>query len=218
MRTQRSNRLLEKGLSNNMSSPEMFDFSLAMHRLCRDIAFRMEEFSHLRMDEVAVTYAQARRRVAHGLQAKLTPMRFEEGRLTTCRGGRHWTVQRLFTGEGQEKREILYILTFYLPRFLDHSFREKMVTIFHELYHVSPLFDGDLRRMGGRYHVHTCSQKQYDQQMEVFADRYLSLAPPQPVYEFLKQNFRQLQRQHGQVVGMRVPIPKLIPLSDSKSA
>lgn len=191
-----------------------FDFSRAMRRLCEDIAGRMDEFAHVRMDEIAVTFAQARRRVTHGLQAKLTPMRFECGRLTTRRGGRTWTVQRLFEGD----REMLYILTFYLPRFLDHSFREKMITIFHELHHISPLFDGDIRRMGGRYHVHSHSQKEYDRQMDCLVDRYLSLRPPKSLYEFLSRDFRQLTRRHGGVVGLQVPIPKLIPVSEAKSA
>lgn len=201
-----------------MAAPGPFDFSRAMHRLCDDIAHRMDEFSHIRMNEVAVTFAQARHRVAHGLQARLTPMRFECGRMTTVRGGQRWTVQRLFAGNGPARREMLYILTFYLPRFLDHGFREKLVTVFHELYHVSPLFDGDIRRLGGRYHTHSHSQREYDRQMEIFVDRYLSLGPPRPVYGFLKKRFRQLEAEHGGVVGLRVPVPKLIPVADSKSA
>ena len=191
-----------------------FDFSSAMRRLCEDIALRVEEFSHVRMDEVAVTFAQARRRVSHGLQAKLTPMRFENGATQTRRYGRTWSVQRLFHSD----REMLYILTFYLPRFLEQPFREKMITVFHELFHISPLFDGDIRRMHGRYHMHSGSQKQYDRLMEIFVDRYLDLNPHRDVYGFLKKRFRTLQEQHGGVVGLQVPIPKLIPISESKSA
>jgi predicted metallopeptidase len=191
-----------------------FDFSLAMSRLCEDIAGRVDEFRHVRVDRIAVTFAQARRRVPHGLQAKLTPLRFENGALVTRRGGRTWTVQRLFQGE----REMLYILTFYLPRFLDHSFREKLVTVFHELYHISPRFDGDIRRMEGRYHVHSHSQKEYDRLMEAFVDRYLALGPPPSVYGFLKKKFRRLDAEHGGVVGLQVPIPRLIPVPEAKSA
>ena len=197
-----------------MSTRDPFDFSRAMRRLCHDICTRVEEFHHVRIDEVAVTFAQARRRVSHGLQARLTPMRFENGSFETQRYGRMWTVQRLFHHE----REILYILTFYLPRFLDQSFREKMVTIVHELYHISPLFNGDIRRMGGRCHVHTGSQKNYDRLMDVLVDRYLALKPPKELYEFLKKRFRTLQAQYDGVVGLQVPIPKLIPVPDTKAA
>lgn len=195
-----------------MSAP--FDFSAAMKRLCEDIAGRVDVFSHIRMEHVAVTFAQARKRVRHGLQAKLTPMRFEHGNLVTCRYGRNWTVQRLYDGN----REILYVLTFYLPRFLNHSFREKMVTVVHELYHISPHFDGDIRRMEGRYHVHSHSQKEYDRHMERFVDEYLASSPHPECYAFLKKKFRALQKEHGAVVGMRIPIPRLIELPDAKSA
>ena len=196
------------------SSTVPFDFSYAMRRLCEDIVARIDEFRHVRMDEIAVTFAQARRRVSYGLQAKLTPMRFENGSLDTQRYGRRWTVQRLYF----EEREMLYILTFYLPRFLDQTFREKMITVFHELYHISPRFDGDIRRMGGRYHVHTGSQRDYDRLMEVFVDRYLDLDPPSELFAFLRKRFRTLQSQHGSVVGLQVPIPKLVPIPDSRTA
>lgn len=195
-------------------SPSPFDFTGAMLRLCEDVTSRLDEFLHIDMSRVAVTFAQARRRVLHGLQAKLTPMRFEGGSLTTRRQGRLWTVQRLYLGE----REMLYILTFYLPRFLDQSFHEKMVTVLHELYHISPRFDGDIRRMDGRYHVHSHSQRDYDRQMERLAARYLQMQPPAELYAFLKQDFRDLSRRHGSIVGLRARIPKLIPLSESRPA
>ncbi len=197
-----------------MSALSPFNFSNAMAALCDDITQRLDDFAHIQMDRVAVTFAQTRRRVSWGLQAKLTPMRFENGSLTTWRHGREWTVQRLF----QDNREMLYILTFYLPRFQEQTFREKMITVLHELYHISSEFDGDIRRMSGRYHVHSHSQKEYDQQMEIYVDRYFAANPPKSIYEFLKSRFRTLQRHHNGVVGVQIPIPKLIPVVHSKSA
>lgn len=188
-----------------------FDFSSAMRRLCEDIAGRLAEFEHVRMEQVAVTFAQARRRVSYGLQAKLTPLRFEGGQLVTRRRGRLWTIQRWYAGE----LEMLYILTFYLPRFLEQSFREKLVTVMHELYHISPHFDGDIRRLPGHYHVHSHSQKEYDRQMENLVDRYLAAGPPDELFDFLRASFRDLAARHGGIVGIRVPIPKLLPLSKS---
>ena len=149
-----------------MPPPPPFDFTLAMRQLCEDITQRLEDFGHVRMDQVAVTFAQARRRVPHGLQAKLTPLRFEGGDLVTRRRGKLWTIQRWYAGEV----EMLYILTFYLPRFLEQSFREKLITVMHELYHISPVFDGDIRRLPGHYHVHSHSQKEYDRRMDDFVD------------------------------------------------
>ncbi|MSR57716.1 MAG: hypothetical protein EXS05_08590 [Planctomycetaceae bacterium] len=194
-----------------MAQLQAFDFTAAMQRLCVDVTLRLPEFHHVRMAEVAVTFAQARRRVNHGLQAKLTPLRFEGGALTTTRGGRRYTIQRWYANE----REMLYVLSFYLPRFLEQTFREKLITVMHELYHISPAFDGDIRRLGGHYHVHSHSQKEYDRAMEVLVDRYLGLAPPQSHYRFLELNYRELVARHGSLVGIRMPIPKLLPLSKS---
>ena len=185
-----------------------FDFSLAMRRLCEDICDSHPEFQHIDMDKVAVVFAQARRHVLHGLQAKLTPMRFENGSLYEHRDGQDWTVQRLFMDE----REMMYILTFYLPRFQNQSFEEKLVTIFHELYHISATFDGDIRRLPGHFHVHSHSQDEYDAQMDVYAKEYLAAGPDPALYVFLKSDFRKLVRKFGGVVGLQVPIPKLIPV------
>lgn len=193
-------------------SPEPLDFTTAMRRLCDDIVVRTPELTHVRMPQVAVAFAQARRRVLHGLQAKLTPLRFEEGSLVTTRRRHRWTVRRMFQGE----TEILYILTFYLPRFLDQSFEEKLITVFHELFHISPRFDGDIRRMDGRYHVHSHSQKEYDREMAVLARRYLATNPDDRLWSFLKHRFDELQRRHGGIVGVKLPIPKLVPLPNHR--
>ncbi len=186
-----------------------FDFTTAMRRLCSDVCARVPDFHHVRMDEVAVAFAQARRKVSWGLQAKLTPMRFEGGALTTSRHGRTWTVQRLYEGE----REMLYILTFYLPRFQDQPFREKLVTVLHELYHIGARFDGDIRRHEGRYHVHSHSQKEYDARMAEYVDEYLATSPPRELSDFLRLKFATLARRHGGIVGVQVPIPKLLPVA-----
>jgi len=185
-----------------------------MSRLCADIVQRVDELSHVRMEQVAVSFAQARKRDRYGVRAKLTPLRFEGGALVTTRYGRRWTIQRYYRGDC----EVLYIATFYLPRFLDLSFREKLVTVMHELYHISPEFNGDLRRFGGRYHAHSRSVEYFDRKAEELADAYLQTEPPPEVYGFLKRNFRQLYEDFGGIVGMKIPVPKLIPLDDADAA
>lgn len=188
-------------------SDASFDFTFHMHCLCEDIATRMTSFQHVDMRRVVVSFSQTRWTHRHGLQAKLTPMRFEGGALITRRSGRDWTIQRLY----HQGREMLYILTFYLPRFQNQPFAEKLVTVFHELFHIAPAFNGDLRRFDGHFYVHSHSQKQYDRLMAGFADEYLALRPPGETTGFLRKTFGQLAKRHGGVVGVRVPIPKLIP-------
>ncbi len=179
-----------------------------MRDVCIDITQRHREFRHIDMADVSIAFAQARRNVTYGLQAKLTPMRFEQGSRFTVRDGEEWTVQKLIV----DGREMLYILTFYLPRFLNLSFQEKLTTIFHELYHISPKFDGDIRRFEGHFYVHSHSQAEYDAQMDVFAAEYLANDPPRDMLEFLRLDFRELQARYGSVVGVQIPIPRLIPV------
>ena len=138
-----------------------FDFTTAMRGVCQDAAARLPELAHIDLALIAVSFSQARRRVSYGLQASLTPLRFQHGSLTTRCRGRELAVQRVHDAAG---REMLYILTFYLPRFLDAPFREKLITVFHELWHISPEFNGDLRRHHGRCYAHTHSQEKYDEQ------------------------------------------------------
>nr|HQU45185.1 hypothetical protein [Pirellulales bacterium] len=133
---------MEQGPTTDRAPPSRgFDFTFHVARLCADLCQRLEEMRHIDMGRVALRYCQVRRPGGHGLQASLTPLRFEEGRLQTTRGGRHWTIQRLYGSQGQE---MLYLLSFYLPRFLNQSFEEKLATVVHELWHISPHFNGDV--------------------------------------------------------------------------
>lgn len=141
-------------------------------------------------------------------------MRFRGGSLTHRLRGTEYLVQRFRV----DNREILYIMTFCLPRYLNQDFDEKIVTLFHELYHISPSFDGDLRRHGGRYQVHTHSQKHYDEQMSHLARAYLMSGADPDLYAFLRLNFAQLRHRHGSVIGTVLPRPKLIPVQRVKQS
>ena len=115
--------------------PAGFDFTLHMRRLCEDMTDRLPELRHIDLSRVAISFSQARKNTRHGVFASLTPMRFADGRTHTVRRGRKWGVQRLQAASG---REMLYILNFCLPRFLDLPFGEKLTTVVHELWHISP--------------------------------------------------------------------------------
>ena len=180
-----------------------------MQRLCEDICTRSPRMRHIDMSKVAVSFNQTRKRVRHGMWASLTPMRFENGARETVRGGRRYTAQRLLDKNGEEMK---YILSFYLPRFMQLSFSDKMITVFHELWHISPDFNGDIRRHPGRCYAHTESEKEYDAQMEVYFHEWLQLGPPTELHVWLKKKFADLERAHGCVYGTRIRHPKLIPL------
>ncbi|MGL4421241.1 MAG: hypothetical protein ACRCZF_11290, partial [Gemmataceae bacterium] len=150
----------------------------------------------------------SRNRSRYGLQARVTPMRFRDGAKQRRIRGVTYGIQRYVVDDV----EMLYVLTFCVPRFLDQSYEEKLVTIFHELYHISPAFNGDLRRHPGRYNVHTHSKTEYDQLMTQHVRGYLAQQSRPELLDFLKFSYRELWKRHGGIRGVIVPRPKLIPL------
>ena len=185
-----------------------FDFSLAMRKLCRDITRRCAALAHFDTTRAAFTITKARNGRRHGLLARVTPMRFQGGALTSERRGKAYRVQR-FVLDG---RDVLYVVSFCLPRFLNRDFEDKLITVFHELYHIGPAFDGDLRRHEGRYSAHTSSQKNYDAHMAELVRDYLARGGESACQAFLRMSFAQICRRHGSVVGLALPRPKLIAL------
>ena len=188
--------------------PEPLDFCGRMRRLCEDVAARCEALRHVRMPAVLLTFTPSRNRSPYGLQARVTPLRFRDGRMTRRHGSVEYQVQRYFL----DGREMLYVLTFCLPRFLDQPFEEKLVTVFHELYHMSPEFNGDLRRHPGRYAVHSHSKDRYDEQMAELVREYLAEHPEPGLFDFLRHGYQPLWNRHGGITGVVVPRPKLLPV------
>jgi len=186
---------------------EGFNFTWHMRRLCTDLTSRLSELDHIDLSRVGIRFCQARKAVRHGVHASLTPLRFAGGALSVKRGKDHWRIERLYDADG---RELLYLLSFYLPRFCEHSYEEKLGTVIHELWHISPQFDGDLRRHPGRCFAHSHSRRQYDDLMGELARKWLRLDPPDPASEFLKFNFRELEGRYGRVFGQRIATPKLV--------
>ena len=171
------------------------------------MAAQIDEFRHIDMSRVAVSFRQTRKRMPHGLYASLTPLRFAGGQTHCIRRGRKFSIQRVEV----DGREMLYVLNFYLPRFLDLGFREKLTTIAHELLHIGPHFDGDLRRFSGRCYAHSHSHTQFDAQAEQLAQRWLARGPEESLYGFLHLDFLRLQALHGGIYGRRIAAPKLLP-------
>jgi hypothetical protein len=188
-----------------------FDFCGHIRRLSESIVLKTAELGHIDVSRVLFSVTQSRSGRPHGLQARVTPLRFRAGELFRRHRGFEYQVQR-FRVDG---REMLYLMTFCLPRFLDQDFDQKFITLFHELFHIGPKFDGDLRRHHGRYQVHTHSQKEYDNRMAQMAREYLQSGVDAELHAFFRLNFAQLRHRHGEVMGVKVPRPKLLPMPNA---
>jgi hypothetical protein len=185
-----------------------FDFCGHVRRLCDDVVRRCAELNHIDVSRLLFGITQARSGVTHGLQARVTPLRFRNGQLVRHREGVAYQVQRYVV----DGNDMLYLVTFCLPRFLDQGFDDKFITLFHELFHISPGFEGDLRRLGGRCAIHSGSKRDYDARMASLARAYLASGAEKSLHAFLRMDFAQLAHRHGSVVGVVVPRPRLLPL------
>lgn len=185
-----------------------FDFCYHMQRLCQSIARRCPELGHIDMGRILIGITQARSGSYHGLQARVTPLRFRQGLLHRRREGVIYQVQRYLV----DGVDMLYLLHFCLPRFLDQRFEDKLVTVFHELFHISPTFEGDLRRLSGSCSLHSHSKRNYDAHMASLARSYLDSGADSALHDFLRLDFAQLSHRHGAVHGVMVPRPRLLPV------
>ena len=181
----------------------MFNYTVALEGLIREIVVKVDEFRHVEVDRVLVACSRSRDNGPIGAYAKIVPMRFAEG-ARERRIGRHTYEMPALTHRG---REILYLVYFYMPRFADLSYRQGLETVVHELYHISPRFDGDIRRFPGRNFAHGASQKRFNAAVTALTEHYLAGGELVSA-AFLQHTTIELRRAHGPLMGRRVPLPK----------
>lgn len=178
------------------------DIALLVHLLSK----RVDALSHLRPGQILHGISQARARTVHGVYAQCHGLRFRHGAISQpTRDGNAWVWPEIRV-RGQT---VLYYITYFLPRFLDQSPTEKLHTLLHELYHISPRFDGDLRRFAGRNEFHG---NNYDR----IIDGLVEEAQPHvnaEQFEFLRCGFDELAARHGAVTGNKLVRfkPRLLP-------
>ena len=177
-----------------------FDFSRAMGELMADVATVLDELRHVDVSRIAVGFSQARHGGLHGTFATTHALRFGKGALETTLEGRTYAFPRVIIGGV----EALYAIIFRLPRFLNLPLDEKMATVVHEMYHISPAFDGTLRRFEGGKPYHTGSRRRYHAAMGQLARSYQAATRRPELHAFLRQDFSQLSAAHGGIVGLRL--------------
>ena len=201
-------------ITTKMTGPNPLDITQSLTTVCSDIIARLPAFAHIDMTRVRVTFTPSRTPGPYGLQARLTPMRLKHGERVQTRKGRRYVVQRYHIDDV----ELLYLITFAMPRYLDRPFEDKLVTIVHELHHIGEAFDGDIRRYQGRYHAHSHSKCDYDDAMKRLAKEYLATKPDFAILEFLHRDYADLWKRHGGIFGTILPRPKLVPVESNQPA
>ncbi len=190
----------------------MLDFTGRIAALVEDLVRRLPALAHVRTDRLLLTLSRARRGGLSGTFARIYPLKFEGGtdRVTRRVGGRWQTYE--IPPVVHDGRQILYIIAFVLPRFQNLPFETKLATVIHELYHIGPACDGDIRRLPGKNFAHGHSREVYNRLMTDLAAEYLRVRGDRALTEFLEHDFRTLERRYGGVTGLRAspPLPRLV--------
>jgi predicted metallopeptidase len=181
-----------------------FDFTGSMTLLVKDVVNTHPFFCHIRPDNVLVAISPSNGR-SNGVVAKLRPLRFEDGSKTRIVRG----IEYIAPEVNINGNNILYIVYFHLPRFLNHgSLRTKLSTVLHELHHISPLFNGDIRRFRGKNYAHGSSRKKYDELINIYTDEYIKSTAHPELSEFLKYKYSELKCRYGAIYGDMIRIPR----------
>jgi len=185
------------------------NLTLSLEKLVADIVGKVEELGHIDPSQVLLCVSSTRSGGVHGVYAKIHPLRFAGGaRSMEVKRGRRSALLTMPTVV-HRRIEMLYVIYFLAPRFFDLPKREKLITVFHELYHISPLFDGDIRRFPGRNFAHGSSRKRYNALMNSLVEKYLSLPGCSETTDFLGSDLESLRSRYKAIVGRKFPVPKV---------
>jgi predicted metallopeptidase len=180
-----------------------------LERLIRHIVASHGEFAHIDPSRVLVCVASTRGSSPHGVYAKIHPLRFPGGEaVQQVRRGRY-DLRYTMPTVAHNGMEMLYVVYFMFPRFIDRPLKEKLITVFHELYHISPRFDGDIRRFPGRNFAHGGSTRRYNRMMERFVDEYLLHPESGAHIAFMDCDMAGLRERHRAIVGRKLPMPRI---------
>ncbi len=158
--------------------------------IIHDMIKSTDEFAGFDSNRILVCCASNRRDGRGATYGKLLPLRFKDGSEFIKHNGRYYTIPKVLIG----KTEMLYIIYLYIPRFFDLSARDKVNVLFHELYHINPGFNGDIRRMGNFKSAHGHSRKSFEERYIEYAESFFKNIKNSPYYNFLEMNSIELNR------------------------
>ncbi len=176
-----------------------FDYTEHLEGLIRRWCRRYPQLGHIEMDRVVLSVAKCRSRSARGLYASVASLAFQDERVSHGTDGCMYSWPRVL----KNGREALYLVKFYLPRFHNLSYENKIATILHELYHIHPRFNGEFRCFPGRNWAHGGSRTQFERMFASLKRDILKRSDPFTEL-FLNCRFRTLVERFGDVYGDRL--------------
>ena len=169
-----------------------------------DIIKSTDEFKSFDINRILVCCASNRKDSKGAIYGKLQPLRFRDGSEIIEHNKGYYAIPKVVLN----KIEIFYILYLYIPKFFDLTIKDKINVIFHELYHISPEFNGDIRRMSNVKSAHGHSKKSFEERYIKYADRYFSKLNETPFYNFLQMNLEDIKKQFKVIQYRRMKLVK----------
>ncbi|MFH0974762.1 MAG: putative metallopeptidase [Spirochaetota bacterium] len=176
--------------------------------IIKEITIRSESFSHIDAKKITVCLGSNRNNCRGAIYGKLVPLKFKDGSDKLQFRGRYYKIPEIMN-EGIAQ---LYAVYFYLPKFFNLSAEEKLRVIFHELYHISPEFNGDIRRMGSVKKAHGSSRKKFDLKFEKEVKLFFKFISNTAYLDLLTMDSKSLQKNYL-VYARRMKIPKPVPVN-----
>jgi predicted metallopeptidase len=183
---------------------DRIDLSQVLTGIIKEIVTRCKPLSHIDVNRILVCVGSNRSGRHGGLYGKLIPLRFRGGTSVLQYRGRLYAIPEI----SNNGHSCLYIIYFYMPRFFDLSWEEKLRVIFHELYHISPHFDGDIRRMGAVKAAHGHSKKHFDSLYDPELRSFIPHLRGTAQNDFLAMNSRELYARYRRVTAVKMKHPK----------
>ncbi|HDP80611.1 MAG TPA: hypothetical protein ENN21_07200 [Spirochaetes bacterium] len=179
------------------------DLTDVLTALAQEIVLRCPSFSHCDLSKITLCLG-SNRSGRGAIYGKLVPLRFRGGAASLGYRGKTYTMPVVMRN-GVEQRYIIY---FYYPRFFDLSPLEKLRVLFHELYHISPDFNGDIRRMAPVKASHGGSRKGFDRNFQEELALFHAHISSTPYMKFLAMDAAALHRAFKKVTGTRMKTPR----------
>lgn len=137
-------------------------FNRSVRALLDHIVETMPEFGHIKPSRVLIVAGEARR----ASRGTVKPLLFEPGQLAEGDNRRRPVVR-------VRGRKMLYCITLRPLFFRDSSTKQRIGTILHELFHISPSFDGTLARA----RRHSEAGRDFQKRLRPLVRRYLKQCP-----------------------------------------
>jgi len=175
--------------------------------IVQEIAQHCGSFRHIDVRRLLVCIASNRngRGATYG---KLVPLRFKYGAETLRHRGRLYAMPHLMAGGLRQ----MYVIYFYYPKFFNLPALEKLRVVFHELYHINPEFNGDIRRMARVKTAHGGSRESFDKLFNDELQAFFAYICQTPYINFLDLDSKALNECFSRIFGRRMKLPQPVPV------